>query len=225
MPLPDPDEVHLWALDLARQPREAGGLLPSVDLRRADRIQGERNRARWVAARAGLRALLGGYLDADPAALALDEHAKPRLEPHSPLRFNLSHSGEVALVAVARDREVGADVEEVDRTRDVERLTRRVLLGSERAAVSEAANSDVAFFQHWVAKEAFVKATGRGIASLRSFEVALGGPEGPRLVHVGGDEREARRWSLHLIDVADPYVAALVVEGDARVAPLAVFEL
>jgi hypothetical protein len=68
-----------------------------------------------------------------------------------------------------------------------------------------------------------VKATGRGLVSLRSFELSLAGPEGPRLVHVGGNENEARRWSLQMLDVADPYVAALVTEGEARVAPIAVF--
>jgi len=121
---------------------------------------------------------------------------------------------------------VGVDVEPVkrDRTLDVERLARRILLTSERAAVMEADDREEAFIRHWVAKEAFVKATGRGVASLRSFELSLEGPEGPRLVHVGGDEAEARRWRLHMLDVAPPYAAALVTEGEARIAPIAVYQ-
>jgi 4'-phosphopantetheinyl transferase len=217
--LPPADEVHLWALDLSRLPGEVGGLLPSRDLRRAGELG-----PRWVAARAALRALLGGYLEADPQSLSFRERGKPRLDPPSPLRFNLSHSGDVALVAVATEREVGVDVEAVDRGRDVERLSRRVLLASERAAVAESGDAALAFHRHWVAKEAFVKATGRGISSLRSFELSLDGPEGPRLLQVGGDPAQAGRWSLDVLDVAAPYVAALVYEGEARVAPLAVFE-
>jgi 4'-phosphopantetheinyl transferase len=130
----------------------------------------------------------------------------------------------VALIALASEREVGVDVEQVRRRRDVDRLAGRTLTTRERAAVDEADDRDVAFHRHWVAKEAFAKATGRGIASPRSFEVALDGPGGPRLVEVAGDEGEARRWSLHMLDVAAPYVAALVTEGQARVRPLAVFE-
>jgi 4'-phosphopantetheinyl transferase len=217
--LPPAGDVHVWALDLDRTPAAVGGLLSSDELRRA-----EQRGPRWAAARSGLRALLGGYLDADPAALAFDERAKPRLDPASPLRFNLSHSGDSALIAVATEREVGVDLERVREGRDIAGLTRRVLLSSERAAVSEAADPTAAFHRHWVAKEAFVKATGRGITSLRSFELALDAPAGPRIVQVGGDPREAERWSLHVLEVAEPYVAALVVEGRARVAPLAVFE-
>jgi 4'-phosphopantetheinyl transferase len=217
--LPPAGDVHVWALDLDRTPAEAGGLLSSEELRHA-----EKRGARWAAARAGLRALLGGYLGADPAALAFDARGKPRLDPPSPLRFNLSHSGDAALIAVATEREVGVDLELVKQRRDIPALARRVLVSSERAAVSEAADPAHAFHRHWVAKEAFVKATGRGVASMRSLELALDGPGGPRLVEVGGDPAEARRWSLHMLDVAEPYVAALVIEGSARIAPLAVFE-
>ena len=219
MPLPPADEVHLWALDLTRPPGEVGGLLPSADLRRADQLG-----PRWAVARASLRALLGRYLGVEPQSLGFRERGKPRLDPASPLRFNLSHSGDVALVAVASEREVGVDVEAVDRARDAERLSRRVLLASERAAVAESGDAALAFHRHWVAKEAYVKATGRGLSSLRSFELSLDGPEGPRLLHVGGDAAEAGRWSVRMLDVAPPYVAALVFEGDARVTPLAVFD-
>ena len=217
--LPAADSVELWALDLSRPAGEVGGLLPSEDLRRAERAG-----PRWAVARAGLRALLGRALDADPAALAIDEAGKPRLDPPSPLRFNLSHSGDVALIALATEREVGVDVEQVRPGRGADRLVRRTMTARERAEIEEADDRDIAFHRHWVAKEAFAKANGRGIVSPRSFEVSLDGPGGPRLVQVAGDEGEARRWSLHMLPVADPYVAAIVIEGEARLRPLAVFE-
>jgi 4'-phosphopantetheinyl transferase len=214
--LPPADQVELWALDLARPPRNAGALLPSGELR-----LGERRGAAWLHARAGLRAVLARYLDAAPDELRLDESGKPKLEPPHPLRFNLSHSGDVGLLAVATEREVGVDVEVVRPRRDV---GRRAFTNAERAAVAEADDPTLALHRHWVAKEAYAKASGRGLVSMRSFEVSLDGPGGTRLVHVGGDSAEAARWSLHMLDVAEPYVAALAVEGDARVAPLRVFE-
>jgi 4'-phosphopantetheinyl transferase len=206
MPLPPADEVRVHIVDLTRSP--GADLLPSSDLRRA-----EQQGARWANARAGLRAILGGYLDQDPAALRIRDEDKPRLEPASPLRFNLSHSGDVAVVAVATDREVGVDVERIEE-RDVARLARRMFLAGEQAAVSEADDPQLAYHLHWVAKEAFTKATGKGLQSMRSFEVSLDGPEGPRLVHVAGDEKEARRWSLSLLDDLPPgYVGALAHEA------------
>jgi 4'-phosphopantetheinyl transferase len=200
-------------LDLARAPEGAGALLPGSDLRRAE-LQG----ARWANARAGLRRTLAGYLDDDPAALRIRDEGKPLLEPPSPLRFNLSHSGDVAVIAVATEREVGVDVEQIDPARDVHRLAKRMFLSAEQAAVEEADDPALAYHRHWVAKEAFAKATGRGLASMRSFEVSLDGPEGPHLVHVASDEHEARRWSLSLLDeVPEGYVAALAFEGTATI--------
>src|SRR3954449_11781288 len=173
MPLPPGDEVHVHGLDLTRAPAGLGALLPSGDLRRA-----ERQGVRWANARAGLRRGLAGYLDEEPAALRIRDAHKPRLEPQSPLRFNLSHSGDVALIAVASEREVGIDVERVERERDVQRLARRMFLAAEREAVAESHDPVLTYHRHWVAKEAFAKATGRGLASMRSFEVSLDGPEG-----------------------------------------------
>ena len=232
MALPDTDEVHLWAVDLARTEDEVNALaatLSAEELRRAAEMRMEVPRRRWLVARAGLRALLAAYLDLEPGAvvLAQSRHGKPRLEPRSPLRFSVTHSEELALVACASDREVGVDVEWAGRPRDSVGIARRWLADAERAAIEEAPASErgAAFYRHWVAKEAFVKATGRGIgASLRSFEVSLTGPGGPRLMHVGGDELEAMRWSLELLDLPGGYVAAVVVEAGARTRPLAAFD-
>jgi 4'-phosphopantetheinyl transferase len=209
MPLPPADEVHVRVVDLATPPPGMAHLLPSSDLRRA-----EQQGARWANARAALRQTLAGYLGEDPASLRIRDAGKPRLEPPSPLRFNLSHSGDVAVVAVATEREVGVDVERVEQDRDVARLARRMFLGAEQAAVHEADDPVLAYHRYWVAKEAFAKATGKGLASMRSFEVALDGPEGARLNHVANDPSEARRWSLSLLDDLPPgYVGALAHEA------------
>jgi 4'-phosphopantetheinyl transferase len=93
-------------------------------------------------------------------------------------------------------------------------LARRVFTTREREAISRDA---VAFYRHWVAKEAFVKATGRGVASVRSFEVLLDAPGGARLVHVGGDAEEAAHWTLAPLDAPPGYAAAVVTRGAARV--------
>jgi 4'-phosphopantetheinyl transferase len=153
---------------------------------------------------------------------AVGAHGKPRLA-NGELRFNLTHSGELALVAVS-SVEVGVDVEQVKPHRDLTGVAKRVFTAAERAEV--AAGGDRAFYRHWVAKEAFVKATGRGISSLKSFEVALDAPGGSRLTHVGGDPEKAGEWTLRELDVPSGYAAALViarphatVHGPARFDP------
>jgi 4'-phosphopantetheinyl transferase len=232
MALPEANEVHVWAVDLARSKGEVDALallLSSDELRRAANMRIEAGRRRWIVARAGLRGLLGAYLGEEPASVALvaSTRGKPRLDPPSELRFSLAHSAELALVAGARGREVGVDLEWTAKPRDAAGLARRWFADAERAAIEEAAEAERqgTFYRHWVAKEAFVKATGRGVAaSLRSFEVALDGPGGPRLVHVGGDAVEALRWSLAELALPGGYAGAVVVEGSARVRPLAGFD-
>jgi 4'-phosphopantetheinyl transferase len=79
----------------------------------------------------------------------------------------------------------------------------------------DAIDSELSFYRHWVAKEAFVKATGKGVASVRSFEVLLDAPGGARLVHVGGDPEEAARWTLAPVEAPAGYAAAVVACGRA----------
>lgn len=208
----------MWSVELDRPEGQVGvlgGMLTADELLRAGRFKVPDARPRFVVGRAALRALLGRYLGAEPAELrfAANAHGKPRLDPDSPLRFNLSHSAGLALIAVARDAEVGVDVEEVKPRHDLRRLARRVFTEAEREAI----DGQLAFYRHWVAKEAFVKATGRGVASVRSFEVLLDAPGGARLVHVGGDPEEATRWTLEPLEVGPGYAAALVAGGDATV--------
>lgn len=222
--LPAPGDVHVWSIDLDRTAEEVavlGGMLTADELVRAGQLRAGRDaRRRFVASRAGLRALLGAYLGEGPTEVGFTAgaHGKPRLEPGSPLRFNLSHSADRAMVAVASEVEVGADVEQVRPRTDLTRVARRVFTEAERDAIEAAGaeGRDRAFYRHWVAKEAFVKATGRGISSLRSFEVLLEAPGGARLVHVGGDIHEAARWTLTPLEPRDSgYEAAVVAEGPA----------
>jgi 4'-phosphopantetheinyl transferase len=230
MPLPPPGEVQVWTVELDRSAQEVGalgGILTADELLRAGAVKSERGRKRAVVARAAVRVLLARYLDAAPEALAFaaGPHGKPRLDgPDAPLRFNLSHSDGLALIAVARDVELGADVERVRPRHDLPGLGRRVFSEAERDAVGE---SEHAFYRHWTAKEAYVKAIGHGVASLRSFEVLLDAPGGgARIVHAGGDREAGRRFTLAPLDEPAPgYVGAVVAEHpDATVKPPAPFD-
>jgi 4'-phosphopantetheinyl transferase len=156
-------------------------------------------RERRPAARRALRQVLGRYLGRDPAAIELTagSHGKPALSgPQPPLRFNLSHSGEVALVAVACEREVGVDVELADGERDVVRLA-EVGLGAEAAAAVRSAPPGAraaAFYAAWVRREAVAKCLG----------VGLGTPLPSRLFRVSD------------LDAGGGYAAAVAVAGRER---------
>ncbi len=137
-----------------------------------------RKRVLWARSRGMLRALLGRYLDRDPLDLrfVLGPHGKPALAfegptrpgPTEDLRFNLSHSGDLALVAVTSGREVGIDVEVAARGPLDELAVAARVLGDEQARRLAALNSRArarAFLRAWVAHEAVVKCLGLGLAT------------------------------------------------------------
>jgi 4'-phosphopantetheinyl transferase len=218
---PDPPEVDVWKLRLDAPPSALArleGLISPDERARADRFAVPVHRCRFVAAHGLLRCLLGAYLDAPPARLAIQTgpEGKPSLGRGEDLRFNLSHSGDLGLVAVAWGREVGIDVEAVRPLDDLEGLVSRCLSDSERAAYAELPEPArlSAFYQAWVRKEAFLKALGTGLSRpLDSFDVTLRPGDPPRVVRVGGEPSLAGRYTLHALSPAPGFAGALAVEG------------
>jgi len=180
---------------------------------RYDSFAHDELRHRWGAARGWLRLLLSRALGCAPAevAFAYGEHGKPHVAG-SPLRFNISHSGGRALIALALC-EVGVDIE-LPRARRTDAIAKRFFAPGENArlfALPDAARAD-AFFRLWTCKEAFLKVTGEGLSrSTRSFEIDVGPPA--RLLWAGGIADAADRFSVHPIEAGEPYRAALVAES------------
>ena len=166
--------VDVWRADLAAIEDDLEGLLRADELARAARIVHPRKRVLWARSRGVLRALLGRYLDRDPLDLrfVLGPHGKPALSldsgPTEDLRFNLSHSGCLALVAVTAGRTVGIDVEVAVRRRVDELAVAARVLGdgqARRLAVFDSQARARAFLRAWVAHEATVKCLGLGLAT------------------------------------------------------------
>lgn len=225
-----PGEVHVWRVPLDRGPdavSRARSLLSAEERRRADRFRFPALRDRFIVAHAALRSVLGRTLGAPPGALRLgtDALGKPVLLPVGPETpaFNLAHSAGVALVAVARGRAVGVDVERMRRDLPLARLAARFLApgeAAELAALPDPVRS-AAFFACWTRKEAYLKAAGvgggRGLAaSLPLFVVSVRPAVRRVALAVPGRPAEAARWSLVDLDVGPGFAAALAVEGRAR---------
>jgi 4'-phosphopantetheinyl transferase len=206
---PDPDDVHLWTFDLVERPSD-WSLLDSAEQERAGRFHFDRDRGRFVAGRARLRRILGRYLDMEPAALTLHYGGLGKPSVPGPLRFNLSHTGAYAALAVARF-DLGVDIECV---RPIsEGIAERFFAAEEVAALHglPADRQQDAFFACWTRKEAFVKAVGDGLLlPLDSFSVSLDTDTDARLLRVGDDEREARQWQVHHFMPAPNIMGAIV---------------
>jgi len=214
--------VHVWYVSLDQSEsllHRLAQTLSDEEHKRAQRFHFRKDRDHFIAARGALKDILSHYLKREPEELFFhyNEYGKPKLaENSSRLCFNVSHSGNIALYAVTYGREVGIDVEQIRPDFAEEPIARRFFSPAEAAVFSDLAAHEKkeAFFSCWTRKEAFIKATGKGVSfGLDNFDVSLLPDKPAALLSVKGDKKEARRWSLKNLDIQPGYRAALAVEG------------
>ncbi len=215
-------EVHVWRVEL-EQPEHLlekfRGTLEEHELQRASRFHFEKHRRHFVVGRGVLRQLLAQYLDTKPETLRFSygAYGKPALNgeyKNSRLRFNMSHSHEVALYAFAEDRELGVDVEHIRADFASEDIARHYFSRREVEAFNAIQKQDQveAFFRCWTRKEAYIKAIGKGLSQpLDKFDVTLAAEQPAALLWCSDDD--ATRWSMTNLDVGSGYAGALAVEG------------
>jgi 4'-phosphopantetheinyl transferase len=209
--------VHLWRVPLSLPAARRAALartLSEDERARAARLRHDRDRDRYETARGALRAILGRYLDIAPESLRFQypcrcgdprcrpERRKPALATPAgvDLRFNVTHSHDLALIAVAFGREVGVDLERVQPTPDALALAERWLTPTDAAALRAlpAPARDRAFLEAWTRREAHLKALGVGLPGAEDSRAAI----------------SDAGWSIQNLTVDQGYVAALATEGE-----------
>lgn len=217
--LPDAGVVEVWAVALDPESRRIAPLaklLSSDEQERARAYKFPRLRDRYTVARGQLRRLLGEYLHRDPVHLEFDysPRGKPSLKGAGELHFNLAHSDELALIAVTCGVPVGVDVERIRPMPDAEGIAERFFSARELTALRGVPVElrDAAFFRLWSRKEAWLKATGDGIAeSLSKIEVAFLPDEPARVLAIAGDAAAGEAWSLASLEPAAGFTGALAI--------------
>ena len=212
------DEVHVWRSSLSALP-ELQAVLSSDELDRAARFHFEKDRRRFIAGRAWLRTVLAHYLGTCSGDIRFDygPRGKPSISGRDDVRFNVSHSGDVVLLAVAKNRELGVDVEFVKGSTAGPEIAERFFSAAEVAELQSLPeeHQQAAFFAGWTRKEAYIKAVGVGLfGALDRFSVSLAPGNVQISLHVHDNERESARWTLRSLDVDEGYAGALAVEGD-----------
>jgi 4'-phosphopantetheinyl transferase len=215
-------EIHVWCIPLeieADALTGLGRLLCADEQARARRFRFEPDRQRYVAARAALRILLGRYVDSPPERIVFSysTSGKPFLAPPGGGRgpyFNISHSGQIALMAFCASAQLGIDVELVREIADTENIVRGFFCREEIEHWMElpADLRKRAFYDCWTRKEAFVKASGDGLSMpLDGFQVSFGPGAVPSIrVPQYADEP---RWCLFDVSPASDYSGALAIAG------------
>lgn len=227
---PDPVTVGLWAFSLTEGAIPLGAseeVLAPDEIARADRFRFRRDRTRYVVGRARLRMILAEHVGAAPAAVRFryGPQGKPELVGDHLLQFNLAHSADSALLAVARGHVVGVDIEQLRSGFADEQIAEQFFSPAETSALRSlpASEQEVAFFECWTRKEAFLKGKGGGLSvPLHAFAVAFGPGRPARLLRSGLHPGDTERWKMEDVShVCAGHVAALAVETGGRPLELA----
>lgn len=207
------DEVHVWRVGLERPLIPFLPFLSPDEIERANRFRFERDYRKYVVARGVLRQILSRYVAVPPQnhTFNYSSHSKPFLAD-SPLAFNVSHSGEMALMAFTLERQIGVDVEALRPLPDAAQIAVHYFSKQEIAAFNTVPPSEIenAFFTIWTRKEAFIKALGEGLSHpLDSFDVTFLPQEPPQISRQG---LVLPGWCLRPLHPGPGYVAALVLD-------------
>lgn len=202
VPLPEkdyhltPHRIDIWQYPLTTLWPEAEGLLTIGELQRAKRFYFERHQQRFTIARAMLRVILARYLPLEPQALTFSTNAygKPFLTHPSHIQFNLSHSQDLALLAIGQQHPIGIDIEFFS-SRPFQGMSKMMFSEKEIQSYSQVPETmrSLAFFHVWAQKEAFIKASGMGLSyPTQTFDVPVLQPTDTEIF----DARHNRVWRM-----------------------------
>ncbi|HTO67273.1 MAG TPA: 4'-phosphopantetheinyl transferase superfamily protein [Bradyrhizobium sp.] len=213
-------EVVLWQCDLAFLERTVlernAGLLDTIEATRHSAHTRQQDRDRFLTGKALTRLVLASCLNSEPGNLLFGAgpYGRPYLagKAAGDLRFNLSHSGDLVVLVVARDMEIGVDVERIDGDVDLDGIASMVFTAAERtamAALPVSARSRY-FFRLWTLKEALSKALGVGLATdFLSFTVRPRYDGSAALLPPPGEVE--RDWLLANFTTKEGYIGAIAV--------------
>jgi len=169
---PNADEcIHVYSIPLNQPSHISRDLAPVLSLdeeKRKQRLHFKRHQMNYAITRTALRLILSHYLNtnAKEIVFSYSRFGKPGLKSiNSPVRFNVSHSGTIAVVALNFHFDIGIDIEQVRALPDMFRIAKRFFSQNEYHMLEQQPKRQQkhVFFNIWSQKEAFLKATGKGI--------------------------------------------------------------
>lgn len=222
----EPGVVHVWPCELSGTQlahEQCARVLSEPELARAARFFHERDRTGFVFSHGLLRHVLGACCGVPGASLefATNEFGKPSLVLPAganpvPISFNLSHSHGRALLAVSDGRHLGVDIEKEDARKEVLSLAERYFFGPEFEAVRNAPAPQAAqvFFRFWAAKEAVIKAQGRGLSvPLDAFHVVFDEDFQSARVETSDEKHLDSGWFVRALPCDEGWHAATAARG------------
>lgn len=213
-----PDLIQVWSINPALVSPRHSTILSSEERQRAGQFRFDRDRNLFIASRHCVRVLAGALLGVLPenVEFVYGPQGKPELNPAvnvQDIRFNISHTNGMALVALTFGRVLGVDIERIDRSVNVIEIAERFFSKREFEVLSSMPEVErhLGFLRCWTRKEAFIKAMGGGLSiPLNKFHVSLN--DQACLKEIEWSPGEASLWQMDSLNPADGFIAALAVK-------------
>jgi len=217
-------DIHVWVLRITASHTLASQFEPILsadELDRAKRFRFEHLQQSFAITRGALRHLLGRYLGVAPHSIQFRYglRGKPAVASATGIEFNITHSENLALVALTVKCPIGIDIERIRPIQDMQSVAERFFSADESREILSLPVDDreLAFFSCWARKEAYIKAIGHGLhVGLDSFRVTVRPNEAARLVHVTDEPNAPDEWSLEDFHLSPQYTAALAYRDRKR---------
>ncbi len=218
----DPSTIHIWHIDLQLTDNDFHRLqdyLNPEEQQRLQRYTHQRAQQQFLATRGRLKQLLAGYTGIAPSDIQFEtgQYGKPRLADTTiddGLVFNVSHSGVMALIAISTNRALGIDIEQINTRHNLQGMAQRCFSNRELSSWNQLTepHKTTQFYEYWCAKEAFLKATGRGLAL--GMEHCVVDIEQPCFISLP-ESYQSSDWQLQCVDVGNNYRAFVAGNGDS----------
>lgn len=216
--------VEVWCLAnnvVSGYADDLKALLSPFERERAARFRFEDDQYAFVATRACLRLLLARYTGTKPLQIQFKYgvKGKPSLLADPQLRFNVSHTEDVTVLAFTIGCELGVDVEHIHPMENLLDIAEHFFSAPEANELKTMPKAEQirAFFLCWTRKEAYIKATGDGLSSsLSDFRVSLSPHEPARFIEFNNEPSSHQSWKLHNLDVGPNHAAAIAYRDDPR---------
>ncbi len=219
-----PDEIHVWRINFENINCDLTGhskIISPEEKYRADKFHFEKDKTRFIIRHSILRSVLGRYLLRKPESIQFEynTHGKPALKGNlynTGIQFNLSHSNNLALIAIVLNREIGIDIEHINANIDYENIAIQYFSENEISELRSLPSQQqlIAFYNCWTRKEAYIKALGQGLAiPLSTFDVTLTPNKPAALLKTIHQSLPHNCHSIANIRPHLDYIAAAVVPG------------
>jgi 4'-phosphopantetheinyl transferase len=196
-------------------------LISEDEKKKASKFRFEIDQKTSIISRGALRLIASSYLKTSPEKIAFkyNEFGKPSFDMDTNLKFNISHSGNIAVLGFVKDFEIGIDIENIKRDFDVLDIANNFFSELEVQSLLKLPkeNQFEGFYRCWTRKESFIKAKAKGLSfPLDSFAVSMDSNEHAKLLETKWDANEKNTWKLFSFSPKENYIGALSVKGNVE---------